>query len=275
MFRIPPAYRLPLVIALVLHICLIVFLFIHLPATNYRLPGPVAKEQPKIVQATAVDEKQIKAQVARIKRLKAQKRARERARIRRLEAKAAAARKARFAARKARLAEQKRIANLKAQQLKIKQQKSQEAASLKALQAKRAKVLKAQEQQLQQKLMQQQLSSEQNQLAKAKAVQQRGLIDRYKAGILRAIGQQWVVPGGASKDLSSVYLIQLAPGGVVIAVKLLRSSGNTALDRSAKVAILKASPLPVPKDPALFDNFRELRLTVSPKTVVKENNETS
>ncbi len=268
MFRIPPAYRLPLVIALILHICLIIFLFIHLPAKNFRLPGPVAKQPTKIVQATAVDERQIKAQVAKIKHERAQKRAHERARIRRLQAKAEAA-------RRARLAEQRRIAKLKAQHLAIQKQKTAEAARLKALQKKRAKALQAQAQRLQKKLLQQQLSSEETQLAKAKAAEVSGVIDRYKAGILRAIGQNWVVPGGANKNLSSLYLIQLAPGGVVVDIKLLRSSGNPALDRSAKVAILKASPLPVPKDPALFDNFRELRLTVSPKTVVKENNETT
>lgn len=282
MFRIPPAYRFPLVIALILHICLIIFLFIRLPAQSFRLPGPAAKQKTKVVQAVAVNEKQIQAQVARIKHEAARKRARERARVRRLEKKVAAA-------RKARLEEQRRVKKLKAQQLAMNKRKAAEAARLKALQQKRtkmvadqkkiqqkrAKMLENQEKQLQQKLMQQQLSSEQNQLAQAKAAQQRGMIDRYKAGILRAIGQEWVVPGSANKNLSCVYRIQLAPGGVVVSVKLLRSSGNPALDRSARVAIFKASPLPVPKDPALFDNFRELRLTVSPKTVVKEQNETS
>ncbi|MCB1827256.1 MAG: cell envelope integrity protein TolA, partial [Coxiellaceae bacterium] len=178
------------------------------------------------------------------------------------------------AARRARLTEQRRVAKLKAQKIAIQKQKTAEAARLKVLKQKRAQAIKAQEQELQKKLMQQQLSAEKSQLAKAKALQVRGEIDRYKAGILRAIGQKWVVPGGANKELSSVYQIHLGPGGVVIDVELLRSSGNAALDRSAKVAIFKASPLPVPKDPALFDNFRELRLTVSPKTVVKENNET-
>ena len=268
MFRTPPAYRFPLVVAILLHIALIIFLFIHLPAASYRLSGPMTQQPTKIVHAVVVNEQDIKAQVAAIKHQQVQQRIHEQSRIRRLEMKTAAA-------HKARLVEQRRLTTLKAQQLAIKKQKATEAARLKALQKKRAQVLKTQEQQLQQQMMQQQLSAEQSQLAKAKATQQHGLIDRYKAGILRAIGQQWVIPAGASKDLSSIYLIQLAPGGVVINVTLLHSSGNQALDRSAQVAIFKASPLPVPKDPALFDNFRELRLTVSPRTVVKQSNETS
>lgn len=266
MFTIKPSYRKPLAIALTLHVCLIIFLFIHLPAKQFRLPGPVAKT--KAVQAVAVDSKAVQAQVEKIHQQEAQKRSQERARIRRIEAKAAAA-------RQARLREQKRLAQLKAQQLVIKKQKAVEAAKLKTLQKKRSAALAAQEKQLQQKLMQQQMSTEQQQLAQANASHVQGVVDRYKAGILRAIGQKWMVPGGANKNLSSVYLIELAPGGVVLDVKLLHSSGNAALDRSARVAIFKASPLPVPRDPALFDNFRQLRLTVSPKTVVKEDNETT
>lgn len=259
MFKIAPRYRAPLVIAIALHVCLIIFLFIRLPAAHYRMPGPVSKTE--VVQSVAVDSQQVQAQINKIHKAAAQKKAREQARIRKLEARAKAA-------RHARLREQKRIAQLKAQKLK-------ETARIKAMKQKRAKMLKDQENELQKKLLSQQMKNEEHQLSRTAASQQLGVVNRYKAGILRAIGSQWVIPSGANKNSSSVYLIQLAPGGIVLTVKLLRSSGNAALDRSARVAIFKASPLPVPKDPALFDNFRELRLTVSPKTVVKEDNEIS
>lgn len=261
MLKIPASYQLPLALAVALHIVLIIFLFIHLPTKNYRLPGLVSKVE--VVKAVAVNAKQIDAQVAKIKRAKQRKKAQERARIRRLQAKATAA-------RKARLHEQQRIAKLKAAQLRLKKQHAAEAKRLKQLKTKRQKILRAEQRQLQNKLLQQQLSAEKNQLSKVQATQLHGVVDRYKAQILRAIGQYWVVPGGANKQLSCLYLIQLAPGGVVLNVKLLHSSGNAALDRSARVAIYKASPLPVPKDPALFDNFRQLRLTVSPKTVISQ-----
>lgn len=89
-------------------------------------------------------------------------------------------------------------------------------------------------------------------------------IDKYKAQILAAISQEWIVPPNAA-DKFCKFLIRLAPGGVVLEVKLLQSSGNEALDRSARAAVFKASPLPVPTENALFDAFRELNLTVHPK----------
>ena len=225
------------------------------------MPGPVSKT--KVVKAVAVSAQQINEQIRKIKRAKAHKRAAEQTRVRRLAAKATAA-------RKARLHEQQRIKKLKAEQLQLKKQHTIEAKQLKALKEKRSEVLKSEQKALQDKLLKQQLSSEQNRLAKTQSSQLRGLVDRYKVQILQQIGQYWIVPGSANKDLSCIYLIELAPGGVVINVKLLRSSGNSALDRSARVAIYKASPLPVPKDDALFGNFRAVRLTVSPKTVVSQ-----
>jgi colicin import membrane protein len=51
-------------------------------------------------------------------------------------------------------------------------------------------------------------------------------------------------------------------------VKISRSSGNDALDRSAMAAVFKASPLPVPTDPTLLASFRELNLILRPDAVV-------
>ena len=94
-----------------------------------------------------------------------------------------------------------------------------------------------------------------------------GVIDQYKGQILQAIQQQWILPDSANKEQTCVFLIHLGPGGVVISVNLVRSSGDAVLDRSAKVAVFKASPLPVPQDPVVFDQFRELRLTVRPENI--------
>ncbi len=62
-------------------------------------------------------------------------------------------------------------------------------------------------------------------------------------------------------------MIRLGPGGAVLNVQVSRSSGDPALDSSARAAVFKASPLPVPNDPDLFNQFREIRLTVKPEDV--------
>ncbi|CAM4441704.1 MAG: hypothetical protein LEGION0398_MBIBDBAK_00588 [Legionellaceae bacterium] len=89
-------------------------------------------------------------------------------------------------------------------------------------------------------------------------------IDRYKAIIIEAIGQQWIVPDNTKEGLSCKIRIRLAPGGMVLNVKLLESSGDPALDRSALAAVTKASPLPVPTETVVFDAFREIDLIVQP-----------
>lgn len=94
-----------------------------------------------------------------------------------------------------------------------------------------------------------------------------GEVDKYKALILNAIGRQWILPDKVDRALSSQFRIRLAPGGAVMEVSLTRSSGDAILDRSAQTAIYKASPLPVPEDPATFNMFRDINLTVRPEQV--------
>ena len=140
----------------------------------------------------------------------------------------------------------------------------------------------AQEKKMQQELQkdfQQQLSSDQTQInknaqalaaaAKIKAAQQ-SEIDKYKALIIQAISEQWNMPPNVAKNLSGEIEVRLAPGGVVLSVKLIKSTGDTVLDQSAIAAVYKASPLPVPSSTDLFDKFRDLRLTVRPNGTMTE-----
>ena len=97
--------------------------------------------------------------------------------------------------------------------------------------------------------------------------QLQGVVDKYKALILQAISRQWLVPGGIDKEISCQLLIRLAPGGVVLDVQLVKSSGSSALDRSARDAVFKASPLPVPAESDVFESFRQFVLKVKPENV--------
>jgi TonB family protein len=95
-------------------------------------------------------------------------------------------------------------------------------------------------------------------------------VERYRALIKTTIARYWLVPANLDKNLTAVIAVRLAPGGVVLDVQVVKSSGNASLDQSALQAINKASPLPVPADPDLFDQFRELRLTVRPMGVISQ-----
>jgi colicin import membrane protein len=117
------------------------------------------------------------------------------------------------------------------------------------------------------KAMSDQLQEEQNQMGQENSAVNMGEINKFKALILSSIAHHWLVPAGTNKDLSCQLLIHLGEGGVVLDVSVVKSSGDEVLDRSAQTAVIKASPLPVPNEPAKFKPFRELRLTVKPEQV--------
>lgn len=179
------------------------------------------------------------------------------------------------------LEKQKRAEAVKQKAAETAKQKTAEAAKLKAAEAVKQKALvlaqqKAQllaqqrttQKTLQQKLFEQQLAAEQQQISVAQAQAVDNIVNQYKSQILSAIGQRWIVPAGTNKNSAAQLFITLAPGGAVLNVVVVQSSGDPFLDRSAITAVYKASPLPVPKAAELFDHFRELHLTVRPEEIV-------
>jgi colicin import membrane protein len=95
-------------------------------------------------------------------------------------------------------------------------------------------------------------------------------IDRFKGLLIAAISHRWIMPENLKKGLECHLKVRLAPGGVVLSVKLIQSSGEPTLDHSAESAIYKASPLPVPKAANLFGEFREFNLVVRPEGILAE-----
>ena len=55
------------------------------------------------------------------------------------------------------------------------------------------------------------------------------------------------------------------PGGDVTSVQVIKSSGDTAFDRSAEAAVYKASPLPMPDDPRVAQQLRSFTFTFKPE----------
>lgn len=107
--------------------------------------------------------------------------------------------------------------------------------------------------------------AEQKELTGARGALVQGRIDEHAALIKHEINSYWIKPDGVTEGEFSEWLINVAPGGVVMDVKLLKSSGNVVLDRSAKAAVLKASPLPVPEDAELFNEVRVIKIMFKPE----------
>ena len=85
----------------------------------------------------------------------------------------------------------------------------------------------------------------------------------YIAQIKDKIERNWLRPPGTASGLKCVVRVSQLPGGDVVQVDIQTGSGNVAFDRSVEEAVLRSTPLPVPKDPSLFD--RNIVITFEPE----------
>ncbi|MEH6911636.1 MAG: cell envelope integrity protein TolA [Oceanicoccus sp.] len=94
------------------------------------------------------------------------------------------------------------------------------------------------------------------------------LANSYVALITEVIGSNWNRPPSARNSMETLLAIQLVPTGEVVSVRVLKSSGNSAFDRSAENAVLKAERFPelqqLPN--RIFEaKFRHLKLKFKPE----------
>lgn len=85
--------------------------------------------------------------------------------------------------------------------------------------------------------------------------------------IQEKVARNWNPPPGTlDKGLSCRINVRLGSSGSVLAVSVVKSSGNAAFDRSVEAAVWKADPLPMPDDPGLRDRseFRNHTFTFDP-----------
>lgn len=91
-------------------------------------------------------------------------------------------------------------------------------------------------------------------------------IGEFQLAINRKIKSNWRRPSAVAGKLVTELRITLLPGGEVASVVVVKSSGNAAFDESAKDAVNRANPLPVPADPVLFrEQFKVLLLKFKPE----------
>lgn len=123
-------------------------------------------------------------------------------------------------------------------------------------------------QELHAKSLQTQMLQERHRVAALQLQKMQGEVNKYKALILQSISRHWLIPPNVNKKVYAELLIRVAPGGTVLDVQLIKSSGNDSLDRSARSAVFKASPLPVPNESEVFDTFRQFVLRVRPENIL-------
>lgn len=95
-----------------------------------------------------------------------------------------------------------------------------------------------------------QLAAEQQRAALRNSGQARQYMDLIRARIERA----WVRPPTARVGLECEVRVTQVPGGTVTRVSIGRCNGDETVRQSIEAAVHRASPLPQPPDPALFES---------------------
>jgi colicin import membrane protein len=75
----------------------------------------------------------------------------------------------------------------------------------------------------------------------------------YLARLASRIQNAWTKPPSAGTGLDCLVTITQIPGGEVTSAHVTQCNGDAAARQSIENAVLKASPLPSPSDPALFE----------------------
>lgn len=150
----------------------------------------------------------------------------------------------------------------KQEKAKQEQQAKREEAERKRQQEEQAKRDQRALAEARQRQAEQEALARQTQAAAASA--QARAIDEFKGRILAKVKRSIVLPAELPGNPQAVFEVVLLPGGDVLSVRLVKSSGHPAYDAAVERAIVKAQPFPLPPDPALFEKFRTLDLRFRP-----------
>ncbi len=94
------------------------------------------------------------------------------------------------------------------------------------------------------------------------AARSSGALASWQAQITARIQRAWLRPPSARAGIECVLEVTQVPGGEVTNVQLGTCNGDQAVRDSIVAAVYRASPLPPPPDPSLFE--RNLEITFKP-----------
>lgn len=231
-----------------------------------RFAVPVAPPQPagKVIQAEAIDAEALRAR----ERAKAEaaRRAEEarQAELRRqreaAERRAAEQRRREEAARQAELrrqreaaeAEQRRIAEEARRKAEAERKRQAELEAKRRAEAERKRrEAEAAARAAREAELQRSLEAEAARLAAIRS----GKLEIYKQSIVAKVTRQFVIPPNAKDNYYCQVVIRQIPGGEVVSVEVGACDDNEQLARAAEAAAWRASPLPTPEEPSLFESY--------------------
>ncbi len=281
-----------LVYAIAIHAGVVALLFVSFDWSPSSFKTGAAKPQVQPVKATMIDESEVKQQMDRLKAREDKKKQQELQAKQRLadllkkqeqekkhladlkkkkqqEEKKAKALATKRKQEQLRLAKAKKEAQRSAKAKAEKQRKQREAEKRKAekrkAEEKRRRQLAEKKKREQQARRKAQLKAQLEAEARARRLAQAvdAARNRYIPIIQQKVDRNWTRPSG-SKGLNAGVRVRLTPSGEVISAKVVRSSGNPVFDRSVENAVLKASPLPIPRERGVNEKFRDIQFNFDP-----------
>lgn len=90
-------------------------------------------------------------------------------------------------------------------------------------------------------------------------------VAQHALAIMEQVKRSWLKPADVRQDLVCTTQATVGPKGDIEAVEIIQSSGDAVFDNSAAGAVYRASPLPVPADPALAGKFKVMQFRFTPQ----------
>jgi colicin import membrane protein len=122
-----------------------------------------------------------------------------------------------------------------------------------------ARVRSEREAALQRELSEEIAATEAAEARRAAAARAASLSTQWAAAIQARVQRAWIRPPSAQAGLDCRVAVTQATGGTVIRAEVKECNGDEAVRQSLEAAVFRASPLPPPPEPSLFERNIELR----------------
>ncbi len=169
---------------------------------------------------------------------------------------------------KERLAQEKLARKKKAEELRIQQEKLRKQQEKQAAEKKRKldeQQRRADEKaQLERDLLEEERREENARIQAARAARLQTQREQYIIQIAKQVENNWLRPAMTTAGQSCDVIVRQTMSGDVIDVQLQSCKADNAFQRSVERAVRKASPLPLPPDPELFDQQIFFKFKPSP-----------
>lgn len=233
------------------------------PKSVIPAPTPLPNEEPPAPTTEDVAEREAAERVAREKAAQEARSAEEKQRAqaqrivdeKRIAEEKRRAEEKRIADEKRR-AEEKRIADEKrrAEEARVAEEKRRAEEKRLAEQKRRAEI-DAQIKAAREKELVRQRESEEQQQAQRRLQQSA----EWAAAIQSKVERAWIRPPTTQAGLDCLVRVTQVPGGAVVGVEVRACNADAVVRQSIEAAAFRASPLPPPPDPTLFERIVELR----------------